>query len=146
MPKLLHTKWTRSLLKLRQKQDTGRVTPMEIIAGFLLSMGVPSAITGFCFWMIERKIKRREDEERADRLERQKEFDKKEAAREKSELYIIKSIQAAIALGEATANAVARIPDAKCNGDMHAALEYATKVKHEQKAFLTEQAISHLTE
>lgn len=40
--------------------------------------------------------------------------------------------------------AVQRIPDAKCNGDMHAALEYAQKVKHEQKDFLREQALENL--
>ena len=39
---------------------------------------------------------------------------------------------AALALGESTARAAQRIPDAHCNGDMHAALEYAQKVKHEQ--------------
>ena len=66
---------------------------------------------------------------------------KKEAVREKQELLIVKSIGAAISLGEATAEAVARIPDAHCNGDMHAALEYARKIKHEQKDFLTQQGI-----
>ena len=30
---------------------------------------------------------------------------------------------------------------AHCNGDMHAALEYARKIKHEQKDFLTQQGI-----
>ena len=51
---------------------------------------------------------------------------------------------AAIALGEATAQAVQRIPDAHCNGDMHAALEYARKVKHEHKEFMTEQSVQAL--
>lgn len=41
----------------------------------------------------------------------------------------------------AAAVAVQRIPDAHCNGDMHAALEYARKVKHAQKDFLTEQGV-----
>ena len=36
------------------------------------------------------------------------------------------------------------IPDAKCNGDMHAALDYAQKVKHEQKDFLNSQALHQL--
>ena len=31
--------------------------------------------------------------------------------------------------------------DAHCNGDMHAALEYARQIKHEQKDFLTQQGI-----
>lgn len=66
--------------------------------------------------------------------------------REKNELCIINSVNAAIALGEATARAVQRIPDAHCNGDMHAALDYAQKVKHEQKNFLNEQALKHIIE
>lgn len=36
------------------------------------------------------------------------------------------------------------IPDAHCNGDMHAALDYAKKIKHEQKDFLQEQAVHAL--
>ena len=51
------------------------------------------------------------------------------------------AIGASIALGEATARAVQRIPDAHCNGDMHAALDYAQRVKHELKDFLTEQGV-----
>ena len=39
-----------------------------------------------------------------------------------------------------------RIPDAHCNGDMHAALDYAAKVKHEQKDFLTKQGIESIYE
>ncbi len=47
----------------------------------------------------------------------------REKAREKNEVLLIKSTGAAIALGEATAEAMQRIPDAHCNGDMKAALE-----------------------
>ena len=92
----------------------------------VIAMSIPSAITGFCFWLLERKISERE------------------AAREKHVLYLVKSVSAAIALGEATAKAVQRIPDARCNGDMHAALEYAQQVKHEQKDFINEQALKNL--
>lgn len=56
-------------------------------------------------------------------------------------LKLIESNWAAIALGEATAKAVQRIPDAHCNGDMHTALEYAGKIKHSQKEFLAAQGI-----
>lgn len=63
--------------------------------------------------------------------------EEREKKREQLELVLIQSTSAAIALGEATARAVQRIPDAHCNGDMHAALEYAAKVKHDQKNFLT---------
>lgn len=37
--------------------------------------------------------------------------------------------------------AVQQIPDAHCNGDMHAALDYAQQVKHEKKDFLNGQAL-----
>lgn len=100
------------------------------IMSLLAVMSIPSAITGFCFWMLERKIEKRE-----------KEREKKEKIREQQEFLIVKSIGAAIALGEATAEAIARIPDTHCNGDMHNALDYARQVKHEQKDFLTRQGI-----
>lgn len=81
-----------------------------------------------------------------EREERQRQLDEREQIREKNEFCIINSVNAAIALGEATARAVQRIPDAHCNGDMHAALDYAQKVKHEQKNFLNEQALKHIIE
>jgi len=103
------------------------------VGSLILAMSIPSAITGFCFWILERRIE-----------EREKARAQKEAAREKNEILMVKSIGAAIALGEATAEAVARIPDAHCNGDMHKALEYARNVKHEQKDFFVEQGIHEI--
>ena len=70
--------------------------------------------------------------------------DKKDDARRKNEIIIIESVNAAIALGEATARALERIPDAHCNGEMHAALDYATTIKHKHKDFITEQGIEAL--
>ena len=102
------------------------------MTAIVIAASIPSAITGFCFWLIEQNIQKRA---------RQAKVDERERAREQSELCIINCINASLALGEATARAVQRIPDAHCNGDMHAALEYAQKVKHEQKDFLNEQAI-----
>lgn len=67
--------------------------------------------------------------------------EKRQADQEKLLVLLIRSTGAAIALGEATAKAVQKIPDAHCNGDMHAALEYATKIKHEQKEFLEKQGV-----
>ena len=100
------------------------------VTTFIVAMSIPSAITGFCFWILERKMEKRE-----------KKRERKEEIREKQEFLMVKSIGAALALGEATAEAVARIPDAHCNGDMHKALEYAREIKHEQKDFLTKQGI-----
>jgi hypothetical protein len=58
-------------------------------------MGVPSAVTDLCFWSIQRNISKREI--------RRETLDK---AREKNNLLLIKGIGAAIALGEATTNAI----------------------------------------
>lgn len=99
----------------------------------VLAMSIPSAVTGFCFWYMEKKMEKRE-----------KKREEKEKTREQQEFLLVKSIGAAISLGEATAEAVARIPDAHCNGDMHKALEYAREIKHEQKDFLTRQGIESI--
>ena len=103
------------------------------VGGLVTLLGLPTAITAFCFWLLQQRITKRD-----------KAQEEREKAREKNEVLIIKGVRAAIALGEATAEAVQRIPDAHCNGDMHAALEYARKVKHEHKEFLTEQSVQAL--
>ena len=105
----------------------------EVILAFLGC--IPSAVIGVIVWRAERRMEKR-----------QKERDVKEEAREKNELLNVQATWAAVALAEATARAVQRIPDAKCNGDMHAALEYAAKVKHDQKDFLAKQGIHALHE
>lgn len=107
---------------------------------------VPSAIMGLFVWFIQRRIKKQDKKRDEEEKQRNAEEAKRETAREKQELLLVKGINAAIALGEATAKAVQRIPDAKCNGDMHRALDYAEKVKREQRDFLDEQGIIHLYE
>lgn len=99
----------------------------------VMAMSIPSAFTGFCFWALEKRISKRQEE-----------ADKKDAARIQNEIIVIEGVNAAIALGEATARAVQRIPDAHCNGDMHQALEYAEKIKHKHKDFMTEQGVDAL--
>ena len=103
------------------------------IAQLAAFLGVPTAVTGLFFWLLKRRIDKREDE-RAE-IER---------ARKELDVALIKGVNAAIALGEATAKAVQRIPDANCNGDMHDALNYAANIKHKQKDFLTKQGIHAL--
>lgn len=103
------------------------------ILAIVAAMGIPSSVTAFCFWSIQRKI-----------TKRQKEEEKKDAARRENEVIVIEGVNAAIALGEATARAVQRIPDAHCNGDMHQALQYAAEIKHKHKDFMTEQGIDAL--
>ncbi|MGM9602432.1 MAG: serine/threonine protein kinase [Faecousia sp.] len=133
------------------------ITFGQALTAFVVAMGIPSAITGFLFWNFERKItirdKKKEQEAEAERKKEEKkteEFQKQVAEREKAreayELNLVKGTWAAIALGEATARAVQRIPDAHCNGDMHKALSYAEQVKHDQKEFLAKQGIQALWE
>lgn len=120
-----------ALYRSNQTRERGEGLSMQIdMIAVLAFMGVPSAVTGLCFWAIQRNITKRDA--------KREEIDK---AREKNELLLIKGIGAAIALGEATARA---IKDGKCNGELTAALEYAQKVKHEQKDFLTEQGVKNL--
>lgn len=97
------------------------------IAQLVALMGIPSAITGLCFWMVERRLTKRDAE-----------LDRRDAARERNELLLVRSVGAAIALGEATATA---LKNGHANGETDAALEYAKRIKHEQKDFLTEQSI-----
>lgn len=104
---------------------------------FLVAVGVPSIITSIITHRLEKKMDRRE----AIRLSIEEERTKQ---RTELELILIQSISASLTLGEATAQAVQRIPDAHCNGDMHSALEYVTKVKERQKDFLTKLGISSL--
>ena len=92
---------------------------------------LPGCSSGFCKDGFQKKEKKREE---------------LEGKREKLQLQLVRSVNASITLCEATAKAVQRIPDAHCNGDMHAALDYAAKVKHEQKDFLTKQGIQAILE
>ena len=133
---------------------------MEIVLslGQLVTiMGIPTAVTAFCFWLIERRIQKRDKKKEAEEAKKaaaekeaaekkEREEAAREAAREQLQLLVIQTTNASIALAEATAKAVQRIPDANCNGDMHAALDYAARVKHDQKDFLTKLGIQSILE
>lgn len=106
---------------------------IDTIIAICVAMGIPTAITAICSWTLQRRITAREH--RAEELEQN---------REKLDVMLLQSTTAAIALGEATARAVQRIPDAHCNGDMHKALDYAAEVKHQQKNFLTSLGVHAL--
>lgn len=105
----------------------------EALIAFVAAMGIPGAIMGFIVWKLERRID-----------DREKEAQQHEKSQKDLMVLLVESTSASIALGEATAKAVQRIPDAHCNGDMKGALEYATTVKHRQKEFLTKQDVSAL--
>lgn len=101
------------------------------MASILAAAGIPTAVLGLLVWQLKRRIECQEARQEA-----------AEKAREEFETNLYESSLAAIALGEATAKAVQRIPDTHCNGDMHAALDYAAEVKHKQRDFVAKRGIS----
>lgn len=115
--------------------DMVELSLKDIIIAFVTAMSIPSAIMGVIVWKLERRIAKQE-----------KDAEDREANREKLLLLVVQGTTASIALSEATAKAVQRIPDAHCNGDMKAALEYASDIKHQQKDFLAKQGIHALWE
>lgn len=118
----------------------------EVLAAVLAEAGVLSGLFGFFIWNWQRKITRRDDARDKAEADRAKAQEEKEKAREELDVLIIRSLAAQSALSEATARAVQRIPDAHCNGDMTAALEYAKEVKHDRRKFLDQQGIHALHE
>jgi len=90
---------------------------LAIVFSFICIQGF---VTGVLLWKLHKREAARE------RLD--------EARRENGQL-LVKSVRAAIALGEATARSVQRL-DPACNGEMARALEYAQQVKCEQNEFL----------
>lgn len=99
----------------------------------LVLMGVPSAVTGLAVWLLKVWLQKKQDKD-----------DERERARTEISVAMVAAINAALTLGEATANAVSRIPDAHCNGDMHEALEYARQVKQAQKDLLFRAGLQSL--
>ena len=99
----------------------------------IVAMGIPSAVTGLLVWWLKRYIDKRE-------LEREE----REKKTEKFMLMLMQTSRATNVLAEATARAVQRIPDAKCNGDMTAALEEAAKIQKAEKEWLFEQGVENI--
>lgn len=106
---------------------------MEFIMSILSSWGIPTALTGLFFWKLQRDLAKKD-----------KAREERERNREKLDMVILKSTTASLALGEATAKAVQRIPDAHCNGDMHAALKFAEDTKKRQEDFLRKKGLQSI--
>ncbi len=109
----------------------------ETLLAIVISAGLPSAIMSFGLARLNARMNKRQEEA-------EKKADRKEDARRKNEAIVIEGMVAAITLGEATAKAVQRIPDAHCNGDMHEALEYATEIKNKHRDFIRKQGVDAL--
>ena len=119
---------------------------VEQIWPLLVAFGVPTAATGFFVWLLKRSIDKRDAQHAAIQAEKERKAEEREKNREELVVRLLQSTTASIALSEATARAVQRIPDAHCNGDMSSALEYATKVKQDQRGFLERLGVHTLYE
>ena len=105
---------------------------MDIVE-ILKLFGIPSTVTGLVLWLWQRRLDKREAAR-----------ERREVNREKMELFSLQELMAVSAIARATAEAVQRIPDAHCNGEVKAALEYERDIRHKQRDFLEELGIHAL--
>lgn len=102
----------------------------DILLAVILAAGIPSAVIGFLITRLNKKLDKRDEDKTA-----------KERAHLEHEVQLIGLTLATLSLSEATAEAVQRIPDANCNGDMHEALTYAKEAKQKYREFERKQAV-----
>lgn len=118
------------------------------IGELCMAAGVPSAIFGVFIWYfkryIEKRDKVREAEARKREEKREVEIEEREKNTERLMMLIMQDCHATYILSEATAKAVQRIPDAKCNGDMTSALDKAESIQKKETEFLTDLGIKHV--
>ena len=120
------------------------MTAQELI----LAMSIPSstfaAILGLFVWWFKRQIEKRDKETEERERKRQIALEEKDKNYEKLMLMIMQTGRASFVLAKATATAVQRIPDAKCNGDMTEALKQAEKIQKEEQEFLINAGVQHI--
>lgn len=102
----------------------------DMIWAVILAAGIPSAIVGILVARLNKRLDKRDQDK-----------DEKEKIALENEVQLIGLMMATLSLSEATAEAVQRIPDANCNGDMHAALTYAKEAKQKYREFERKQAV-----
>lgn len=106
---------------------------MGTIWAVILAAGIPSAVFGVLIRELNKQLDRRE-----------KAKEEKEQARLQREILLVDVSMASLELAKATAEAVQRIPDSHCNGDMDAALNYAKSVQTKYRDFERVQSIKSL--
>lgn len=105
----------------------------SIVWAVIAAAGIPSAIVGILIGRLNYRIAKAD-----------KAAEEKEAARQAHEVMMIDLVMESLELSRATAEAVQRIPDAQCNGDMSAALANAKKTIDKYRAFEREQTIKNI--
>lgn len=115
-----------------------------LAGAFVAAMGIPSAVCGLLVWWFKRKIDERDRQREEEQKARDKLREEREEKRERLMLMMMQTSRANNVLATATARAVQRIPDAQCNGDMHAALEEAARIQREEKDFIMDNGIKYI--
>lgn len=100
-----------------------------------LTFGIPTAITGFGIWWLKRKIEKNEAKSK-----------EHEENLEALVLMMMTTARANTVGITAIAKAVQRIPEAKCNGDMTAALEEIEKIQKKEQQFIIDKGIKYIFE
>ncbi|MBQ3543570.1 MAG: serine/threonine protein kinase [Lachnospiraceae bacterium] len=113
---------------------------LEILGG----LGIGTAITGFVVWLIKEYIKSKRTQKEEKIKQEEQACEQKEKELMEFRCMQMKVISACVILSEATARAVQRIPDAKCNGDMHKALNSTEEIKNELDNFMSSRGMNHL--
>lgn len=109
---------------------------MEItLIQLIMALGIPGAITGLAVWWFKKRVEANE-----------KKAHEREANLENLVLMMMQTTRANTVGITAIAKAVQRIPDAKCNGDMTAALEEMEKIQEKEKTFLMDKGIRYIFE
>lgn len=106
---------------------------VNVIWALLAELGIVTGLIGILLRRFEKRLEKRD-----------KAKEEKEEARKRYDILNIRMSFASLSLAEATAEAVQRIPDTHCNGDMHAALDSAREAKEEYRAFEMERTASSL--
>ena len=70
------------------------------MTALVIAMSIPSAITAFCFWLIERNIQRRDDAAKEERDRARKLAEEKDRQRREYEICQLNMIAASMALSE----------------------------------------------
>ena len=110
------------------------------IASFIITLLSAAGVMSLPIWLLKRHIDKRDRE----REEERKKQEAKDRKIEQFMLFIMRNGRATNILATATAKAVQRIPDARCNGDMTNALAEAAKLQNEEKEFVFDQGVEHI--
>ncbi len=105
----------------------------QVVLTKLVELGVVAAVVRLILRRFEKKLDKRDASK-----------EQKENARMEHDKLMLGMTFASLSLAEATAEAVQRIPDAHCNGDMHEALKTAKQAKAKYRSFQTQQSVEHL--